>query len=267
MKISTNDILTHYQINGSSEGEVVVLSHSLGSSSIMWESQLDALTCDFNVLCYDTRGHGETSAPKDKYSMHMLVGDAVSLLDALEIEKVHWVGLSMGGMIGQGIAINNPDRLHSLCLCNTMSVVREQTGQSWRDRMQAGEELGMDNLVDATMDRWFTDSFRAQAPQAYLDIRAQFLRTAIEGYLGCCHAIYKLDYLASLHQIQVPTHIIAGGQDQATPVAESQIMHERIDGSSFEVIDEAAHLSNVETREAFNRSLIKFLHANRAHSD
>ena len=259
MKIETNEITTNYETTGQSESDRVVFSHSLGSSLIMWEPQIDEFSKNFQILRYDTRGHGKSSAPPGSYTMDLLVDDAVALLDALGIEKVHWVGLSMGGMIGQGLALKFPERLKSLTLCNTMSVIREEMKELWKNRIETGERFGMHHLVDFAMERWFTESYREMGTEDYQRIRSQFLKTPVYGYVGCCHAIYHLNYVEQLSQISVPTHIIAGDQDLATPVAESRVMHEQIDGSSLTVIEGAAHLSNVEKTEAFNAALATFL--------
>ncbi len=259
MKIRTNDIETHCEITGNSAGDAVALSHSLGSSLIMWNPQISTFGEKFRLLRYDTRGHGESSAPPGSYTMSLLVSDALALLDALEIDTVHWVGLSMGGMIGQGLALEAPERLKSLTLCNTMSVVREEMKELWQNRIKTGERFGMHHLVDFAMERWFTENYRAENPKEYQNVRAQFLNTPVYGYVGCCHAIYQLNYEDRLSEIAVPTHIIAGDQDLATPVAESHVMHERIPGSSMTVIEGAAHLSNVEKTERFNQSLMAFL--------
>ena len=261
MKIQTNDILTHYELTGNPDGEVVVLSHSLGSSLVMWRPQLALLEKEFRVLRYDTRGHGKSAAPPGSYTMEMLVTDAVSLLDALNTDRVHWVGLSMGGMIGQGLALQAADRLASLTLSNTMSVVRQQMKELWQNRIRTGERFGMHHLVDFTLERWFTEHFRNEDSTDYRAIREQFLATPVYGYVGCCHAIYNLNFVEQLNEITTPTHIIAGDQDLATPLPESQLMHERIAGSSMTVIAGAAHLSNVEKVDDFNNSLLTFLHS------
>ncbi len=259
MKAQANNICSNYELSGNLDGETIVLSHSLGSSLIMWDSQMDILTKDYRVLRYDTRGHGESTAPPGSYSMDELVSDALSLIDALELKKVHWVGLSMGGMIAQGLALHAPERLSSVTLCNTMPVVRQEMKQMWQNRITTGERFGMHHLVDFAMERWFTEDYRALETKQYQDIRRQFLETPVYGYVGCCHAIYNLNYVDQLHKITVPTHIIAGDQDLATPVAESHIIHERISGSSLTVIEGAAHLSNVEKREQFDETLMAFL--------
>ncbi len=259
MKVLANGIAIHCEISGTADGATVAMSHSLGSSGIMWEPQLQELERNYRVLRIDTRGHGNTSAPVGPYSLDQLIDDATAVLDDLELDSVHWVGLSMGGMIGQGLALKAPNRLRSLALCNTMSVIREEAKSAWRQRISTGEQFGMNSLADFAMERWFTESYRQSGAMRYRQIRDQFIRTSLDGYLGCCHAIYKMDYIDELSRIQIPTHIIAGAQDLATPVSESIAMHDRISGSTLEIIPGAAHLSNVEQAQIFNTSLTAFL--------
>ena len=259
MKINIDNIEINCELSGNNNGAVVAMSHSLGSSQIMWNPQIGVLEDKYRLLRIDTRGHGESSAPLGAYTLDLLVKDAISVLDALEIEKVHWVGLSMGGMIGQGLALQAPQRLLSLSLCDTMSVIREETKAMWKNRIKSGERFGMQNLVDFAMERWFTESYRNSGAEEYEQIRNQFLATPVSGYVGCCHAIYNLNLVDQLDRINTPTHIIVGDQDLATPVSESVVMHERIASSTLEIIPGAAHLSNVEQAEAFNKSLLPFL--------
>ncbi len=249
----------HFKLSGNEKSPVVALSHSLGSSMIMWDPQLQVLEEHFRVLRLDTRGHGGSAATPPPYSIETLVNDVIDLLDSLDIDKVHWVGLSMGGMIGQGLAINAPERLLSLCLCDTMSIVREEMKELWKNRIKSGERFGMNHLVDFAMERWFTEPYRNTSPVAYKQIREQFLNTSVAGYVGCCHAIYNMNFLDQLSEIRTPTHIMVGDQDLATPVAESIIMHELITDSTFKLIPNGAHLCNIECKEDFNESMMKFL--------
>lgn len=251
----------HFKLSGNENLPVVALSHSLGSSMIMWEPQMKVLERHFRILRFDTRGHGGSVATPPPYSMEMLVKDVIDLLDALEIDKLHWVGLSMGGMIGQGLAISAPQRLLSLCLCDTMSIIREETKELWKNRIRSGERFGMNHLVDFLMEKWFTEPYRKSSPAIYRRIREQFLNTAVPGYIGCCHAIYNMNFLDRLSEIRVPTHIMVGDQDLATPVAESIVMHELIADSTFKIISGGAHLCNVECTDDFNRSMMNFLRA------
>jgi 3-oxoadipate enol-lactonase len=189
----------------------------------------------------------------------MLGDDAVALLDALGIEKVHWVGLSMGGMIGQGVALNHPDRLFSLALCDTTAAVPEEAQVLWQERIDTARQKGMGALVDGTMERWFTPSFLKLDLPMVAQIRKMFLATSVEGYIGCTEAIRRVKYLDRLSRVKVPTLIIVGEDDQGTPVSAAQAMHERIAGSKLVILRSARHLSNVEQPEAFNAALLKFL--------
>ncbi|MDE0309740.1 MAG: alpha/beta hydrolase [Acidiferrobacterales bacterium] len=260
MLANVGNIQIHYEISGNTRGPVVAVSHSLASSGIMWKTQLPLLEPDYLVIRIDTRGHGGSSAPDAQYAMDELVDDAVGLLDKLEIERFHWVGLSMGGMIGQGIGIRHPDRLLSLSLCDTMARVPQEMLPVWEKRVETSERFGMKSMVDPAMERWFTERYRNQPPtREFEEIRQQVLDTPLSGFIGCCHAIMNFNFLDDLKHVRTPTHIIVGDQDAATPVSESKAMHERIQDSTLEIIEGAAHFSNVEQSGAFNRSLSAFL--------
>ncbi len=260
MIVNVGEIQINYEISGNSRGPVVAMSHSLGSSGIMWKTQLPLLEPHYQVIRIDTRGHGGSSAPEAEYSMDELVADTIGLLDQLEINRCHWVGLSMGGMIGQGIGIHHPNRLLSLSLCDTMSRVPEELLPVWIDRVETCERFGMTSMVDSAMERWFTENYRKRPPtREFEEVRQQILNTSVAGYIGCCHAIMNFNYLDQLKNIRTPTHIIVGDQDFATPVSESRAMHERIQGSTLEIIRGAAHFSNIEQSEAFDQSLFTFL--------
>lgn len=259
MHLTVNDINTTYEITGKRGAPVVVLSHSLGSSSVMWKPQVEDLNSEYQVLRYDTRGHGDSEAPDGPYDLDLLGDDAVALLDALDIERVHWVGLSMGGMIGQSIALRYPERLATLALCDTMAVVPDEMQGVWLERIATAQESGMDALADATMERWFTEPFRSAQAQAVAPIRRQFVATAVAGFIGCCEAIRRLDYLPRLNDVETPTLVVVGEQDQATPVAAADAIHDRIASSERVVIRDAAHLSNIEQHELFNATILDFL--------
>ncbi len=259
MLIEANGIKINYEISGKQSGEVVMLSHSLGSSLAMWKPQMKTLEPRFHVLRYDTRGHGGSDAPQGAYTLEMLAEDAIALLDALCIGKVNFVGLSMGGMIGQCLALNFPDRLTSLTLCDTSALLPEEAQPIWQERIDTAQEKGMQALVHATLERWFTPSYLQQNPPEVESTRRQFLATPVTGYIGCSEAIRGLNYLGRLSEIKMRTMIMAGEMDPGTPVAASEAMRQRISGSKLIVIPSAAHLSNVEQAEAFNRALMGFL--------
>lgn len=254
-----NGIRMNYELSGKKEAPVVALSHSLGCGLNMWVPQIDILEPHFRILRYDTRGHGGTEAPAAPYHLDMLGEDAVALLDALSIEKVYWVGLSMGGMIGQSVALNHPDRLFSLALCDTAAAVPEEAQPLWQERIDAARQKGMSALVDGTMERWFTPPFLKLDLPMVARIRKMFLATSVEGYVGCTEAIRRVKYLDRLVQVKVPTLIIVGEDDQGTPVTAAQAMHKQIAGSRLVILRSARHLSNVEQPEAFNSALLNFL--------
>jgi 3-oxoadipate enol-lactonase len=262
MKIKANGIEMNYELSGKDGAPFVVLSHSLGSSLAMWEPQMDGLRTHYKVLRYDTRGHGKTQAPGGFYSFDLLAEDAIALMDALHVEKAHWVGLSMGGMIGQAFALSHPDRLTSLALCDTAAVLPPDAQSVWAERIGTAREKGLAHLVDGTMERWFTGPFLGLNPPEVRRIREIFLNTPVGGFIGCSEAIRGLDHLKRLHEIDVPTLILVGSEDQGTPVSASETMKERIRNVRLYVIPSAAHLSNIEQAEVFNRELLAFLKAN-----
>lgn len=259
MLIKANGIQMNYELSGRKDAPIVVLSHSLGSSLVMWKPQLDVLEHHFQVLRYDFRGHGGSDAPAGAYALELLGDDAIGLLDGLGIDTVHWVGHSIGGMIGQCLALNHANRLLSLALCDTSAVIPKEAQAIWQGRIDAALQNGMEVQAQATMERWFTPSFLSLNSQMLVVIRKQFLATRVEGYIGSIEAIRKLNYLDRLAEIRVPTLIIVGEDDPATPVTASEVMHKRISNSRLVVVPSARHLSNVEQPAAFNSALLKFL--------
>jgi 3-oxoadipate enol-lactonase len=259
MLIKANGIQMNYELSGKKNAPVVVLSHSLGSSLVMWDPQMDALKLHFRVLRYDIRGHGRSEAAAGRYTLELLGDDAVGLLGALGIDKVHWIGLSLGGMIGQSVALNHRNRLKSLALCDTGAVIAAEAQPIWQERLDAVHEKGVESQLEATMERWFTPSFLKQNPAMLGVIRKQFLATPAQGYSGCIEAIRKLNYLDRLSEIKIPTLIMVGEDDPGTPVTASEAMHKRIANSKLVVIKSARHLSNVEQPEVLNANLLTFL--------
>lgn len=259
MQVRANHIQMNYTLTGKDKAPVVMLSHSLGSSLGMWEPQMESLEASFQVLRYDTRGHGGSDAPAGPYTLEELGEDAVALMDKLGLDVVHWVGLSMGGMIGQAIALYHADRLRSLSLCDTASIIPEEAQPTWEERIRRAREQGMEALAQETLERWFTPPYLSQNTPDIQRIRSSFLSTLVAGFVGCSEAIRRLDYLERLSEIAMPTLIIVGEQDLGTPVAAAQAMHERISGSKLRVLPSAAHLSNVEQAEPFNETLLAFL--------
>jgi len=259
MNITVNGISVNYTLEGPASAPVVTMSNSLASNLSMWEPQLPVLTSRYRVLRYDTRGHGGTEAPAGAYTLDELTEDVRALLQALGIPRTHFVGLSMGGMIGQILAFKYPEMLQSVVLCDTMSRVPTEAKPMWEERIHAAQTHGMEPLVEPTLARWFTEPFRQLGAPVLDRVRTMIRTTPSRGYAGCCHAIAALNLTQHLPAITLPTLIIVGEDDPGTPVAASRVIHEHIKGSELVILKSAAHLSNLEQPEAFNRALMAFL--------
>jgi len=259
MKITANGISINYQVEGPASGPVVTLSHSLATNLSMWDPQARALASRYRVVRFDTRGHGGTDAPAGAYALEQLAEDARALLRALGIARTHFIGLSMGGFIGQLLALTHPEMLQSLVLCDTTSRVPPEARPTWDERIRVAQTQGMAPHVEPTIGRWFTAPFMEQHAEVVNPVRAIIRGTHPQGYIGCCHAIAALDLTDRLGGIRVPTLVIVGEDDPATPVAASRTIHERIKGSELVILKSASHLSNLEQAEAFNRVVTTFL--------
>jgi 3-oxoadipate enol-lactonase len=259
MKISANGIQMNYTLEGPADAPVVTMSHSLGTDLSMWDPQARVLARRYRVLRYDTRGHGGTDAPAGAYTLSQLADDARALLKALGVARTHWVGLSMGGMIGQTLALSSPELFRSLSLCDTSSRIPADMKHIWDERISTVDAKGMEPVVEGTIARWFTPKFIEAHKDVVDSVRAMIRRTPPKGYVGCCHAIKALDLTDRLKAITLPTLIIVGAQDMGTPLSASQAINQQIKGSELVVLDPAAHLSNLEQPEKFTSALEQFL--------
>ena len=259
MKLTANGISVNYTLDGSATAPVVTLSHSLAADLAMWDPQMKALTAKYRVLRYDTRGHGATDAPAGAYTLAQLAEDARAMLQALGIARTHWIGLSMGGMIGQTLALSSPGLFQSLALCDTSSRVPAEARPVWQERIKTAQSQGMEPIVEPTIGRWFTAPFREQRRDVIDPVRTRIRTTNPQGYAGCCAAISQLDLTDRISAIKLPTVIVVGEEDQGTPVAASRAIQAQIAGSQLEIIKSAAHLSNLEQPEEFTRIITSFL--------
>jgi 3-oxoadipate enol-lactonase len=237
---------------------VLLLSNSLGTDMEMWRPQLAQLSRDFRVLRYDQRGHGQSDAPVGAYSIDRLARDVLELLDALGLGVVDYCGLSLGGMVGQALAVRAGERLRRLVLANTSSSMGPPS--AWDARITQVGRDGMTSLADASIVRWFTPDFVEAAPQPVAVVRDMLLHTSPTGYAGCCAAIRDMDLGPVLPLIAVPTLVISGRADPATPPAHAEKLRDRIAQSRLVELD-GAHLSNVEAPAAFARAVSEFLTA------
>ncbi len=255
MFIRANDLDIHVQVSGPPGAPPLLLIHSLGTSLHVWDAQAQALSTSFRVIRPDLRGHGLTTVTPGPYTVAQLAHDMRAVLDALSIGKTHVAGLSIGGLVAQSLAAQAPDRVASLILCDTAMVIPPPEG--WHTRAALVREKGMQALAEPVMARWVTPSFLA-TPEA-AGLRAMLLRTDPEGYAGAAEAIAAADLTASSSALTVPTLILVGDQDLATPPASAEAMHAAIAGSTLIVLPNAAHIPTVETPEAVTGAMRGFL--------
>ena len=257
----TNGFMTACLERGPEGAPAVMLSHSHFSDHRMWRPQIEALAERYRVIAYDTRGHGGSGVPKGPYSLDDLAGDALELMDALGLDEVHFVGLSMGGMIGMTLALQAPERVRSLLLCDTAA---EMPAGIWDDRIAMARAKGIAPLLEPTMARWFTPEFHASSPETIAWIRGIASGTATDGYIACAEAIKAMRLVPRLGDIRAPTRVIVGAQDPATPVAAAEVLAQGIPSADLIVIDQAAHLANLEQPTPFTEAMLAFLDAHAA---
>lgn len=257
VKANGAELLT--RIDGPDDGPWLVLSNSLAATHAMWDPQMDLLTAKYRVLRYDSRGHGRSAAPAAPYSFDDLIGDVVGLLDHFGIARCCFMGLSMGGMTGLGLALNHGDRIERLVCCDARADAPPPFAQSWVDRIAVVREKGTAALVDGTLERWFNEAFREGAPKAVIKAGAMIAGTSDEGYVGCAEAIKRLDYLRLLPTMTVPTLYVVGKQDMGAPAEAMAEMAAATPGALYAEIDPAAHIANWENPAAFNAAIAPFL--------
>jgi len=250
------DVRLHYQFDGDPRLPVLMLCNSLGTTLDMWAPQMPAFLAHFRVLRYDTRGHGASEVTRGEYSVAQLGGDAVALLDHLGIERVSFCGLSMGGMTGMWLAVNRPERVERLVLCNTGAKVGDPS--IWAARFEAVRAGGMAAITPSVLDRWFTSRYQRLAPKEVDQVRAMLLATSPDGYIANGAAVRDMDQRADLAQIALPTLVVAGTHDGSTPPELGRALAQAIDGARYVELD-AAHLSNWEQAGAFNAAVLSFL--------
>jgi len=263
--VDSNGGRIHYRLdapeNASPDAPCVVLSNSLGSNLSMWDSQMPALMQHCRVLRYDTRGHGQSSAPPGPYTNDELTLDIVRLLDSLKIKRAHFCGLSMGGLAGMRLGVAAPERIDKLVLCSTGAKIGSD--ELWETRIDTVLEKGMGSVAGTVHERWFTPSFAARQPSVIESIRQAVLQCSPEGYVACCAAIWNGDERGSISRIRARTLVIPGHSDPATPPADGRFLAANIPGAEYVEL-EASHLSNVECADEFNEVLLGFLRGSRA---
>jgi 3-oxoadipate enol-lactonase len=251
VRVSGVDIATY--VDGEQDRPWIILSNSLAADYSSWDHQLSLLTQNFRVLRYDTRGHGRSSAPEGPYTFGHLTGDVLGLMGHYRIEKTTFLGLSLGGMTGLGLAIDHPSRLTQLICCDARSDAPPPFVDNWSARIASVESAGnMEPVAAFNKERWFTQAFIASHSQAIDKTMRMILATSTRGYVECARALQTLDYKRHLSEIKCPTLFICGAQDAASPPAVMQEMTGLVPGAALKLVDPGAHLCNIENPEGFN---------------
>jgi 3-oxoadipate enol-lactonase len=246
----------HVEIEGPAEAPVLMLCNSLGTDLQLWDDQMPVWSRHFRVVRYDRRGHGRSGVTPGPYTMQQFGRDALSIMDALGLARVHWCGLSMGGMVGQWLGAHAPERIDRLILANTTSYYDNK--KSWDERIATVRAGGLAPVADALMKLWFTSEFRTREPETIARMTEMVIATPLQGYLACCEAVRDMDHRDILADIRAPTLVIAGRYDNGTPLPAAEFIRSRIPGAALTLLD-AAHISNVEQPALFTTDVLGFL--------
>ena len=250
------DVQIHYEWAGSEHRPVLVFSNSLGTNLRMWDPQVEEFSKHFRVLRYDKRGHGQSAVLPGPYTIEQLGRDFVRLVDALKLDRVYFCGLSIGGMTGMYLGANAAVRFHKIALCNAAAKIG--TNVTWNSRIQAVQTGGMKAVAETVVERWLTPGFRAGHPDETEAVLRMLEAANPHGYVACCAAVRDADLRERLASIRVPSLVLAGTHDSSVPVADARLVAENIPFAQYVEVP-AAHLSNIEARDEFNRHVLQFL--------
>jgi 3-oxoadipate enol-lactonase len=259
VNIDINGFRLNYRLDGPADAPCITFSHALANDLTLWDEQVALLAGRYRILRYDQRGHGGSEATAGPYSFAMLMADVIALWDALGIAESHWVGLSIGGMMGYGLAQDHGGRLSSLTACDSRPDAPPDYQDYFQYRIDTAREKGMEGLVEPTLERWFTPETYAANPPVLDKVRAMIRATDPVGHEGCCEALKTLAFGARLGEIAVPTLIIGGAADKGAPPDVLEQTCQAIPGARHVVVDGAGHISNLENPPRFNAALEEFL--------
>ena len=254
--VQSNGCPIHFEVEGAADKPVLMFCNSLGTTLHMWDGQMPAVTRHFRIVRYDRRGHGKSGVPAGPYSMEMLGRDALAVLNAANVHKAHWCGLSMGGMVGMWMGANAPQRINRLILSNTSAYFENK--QIWNDRIAVVKEKGLGAIMQGTLERWFTKDFREREPKTMQWMTDMFLATRPEGYIARGEAVRDMDHREIIKSIKAPTMVIAGKQDAGTTPEMGEYVQKNIPGASLTLFD-AAHIANIECGNAYTDPVLDFL--------
>ncbi|MEL6374905.1 MAG: alpha/beta fold hydrolase [Pseudomonadota bacterium] len=252
-----NGITMNVEVSGADDAPAVLLHHPLATNLSLWDELTAALAPTYRVVRFDARGHGRSEAPQGRYPFETLAGDVLALMDQLGITKARYLGLSMGGMVGQYLGFMAPERFHGLALVSTASAVPADARALWDDRIATARKVGMAPLVETSLARWVAPA--KQGDEALLTrLKAMIETTPPEGYAGWCQSIAELNVTGKLAQITLPTCVIVGAEDPATPPAAAEVIHAQIAGSQLIVMPGVSHMLCAEEPEAFHGHVLAF---------
>jgi 3-oxoadipate enol-lactonase len=259
MKIKTNGLDFNCRIDGREGAPWVVLGHGLATDHSMWDELAAALAPHYRVLRYDVRGHGGTAATPGEYTLPMLVNDVIGLMDALQIDKAHYCGLSMGGMVGEGLALDHPHRIKSSSVCDAPHTATPAFSKAWHDRIAQVRQGGIAAIVEPTATRWSSAGLAERRPDLLDRMRRMIRATSADGYCGCAAALAGLAYGPRLSQAKIPMQFITGDQDHGAPPENARQMHAMVPGSRVLEIRNAGHISNIEQPDIFNAAILSLI--------
>lgn len=249
----------HSRVDGPEDAPWIVLSNSLGANLHMWDDQMPLLTQHYRVLRYDVRGHGKSAAPDGPYTFDDLMGDVLGLMDAHQIGRADYMGLSMGAMTGMGLAIHHPRRFRRMVLCDGRADAPPAFRDLWSQRVAAVEAGGLDAIADGVMAMWLNESFRAANPDRVTALRGMVTGNDPAGYAACCEALKTLDYLKDLPRAGVPITYVGGGADKGAPPDVMRAVAAATPGARYVEIPGGGHLPNIDSAAAFNAALSEIL--------
>lgn len=254
MQIKSNGSRFNCRVDGE-RGPWVLLSHGLATDMSMWDELTDALKDRYRVLRYDARGHGASPATEGDYTLDQLVADVVGILDEVGVDQTHFAGLSMGGMIAQGLMLEYPKRMKSAVIADSRHTTTPEFTKAWLDRAAAVRRGGIEAVVQSTVERWSSAGLAERDPAVIARMEKMIRNTCALGYCGCAVALARLNYGLRLGEINIPTLVVCGSEDHGAPSENTRQMHAMIKGSRFLAIEQAGHISNIEKPMIFNKAV------------
>ena len=253
------DVVLNCRVDGPEDADWIILSNSLGADLTMWNEQIAFLTSRYRVLRYDTRGHGRSETARGPVSFSDLTADVIHLMDRFDIETSAFMGLSMGGMTGLGLAINHADRLSKIVCADGRADAPPPFRAMWDERIAKVENGGLEAIVDGTLDSWLTEAWREANPERLAEIRQMVLSNDPKGYVACCQALKGLDYLRQLGNAKTPVLFVGGSMDKGAAPEVMQAMADATPGGTYVMVPDAAHVANINAPSAFNAAIAGFL--------